>query len=58
MSRKCGEGLQKIRETYSVDEVGSFSRPASGDVLVFDLNLLGEDVVADLLARLSDVGSL
>jgi len=40
---------------HSVDEVGGLGGPASWNVFVLDLNLLGEDVVSDLLSRLADI---
>ena len=44
--------------TYSVDEVGGLGGPASWNVFVLDLNLLGENVVSDLLSRLADIRTL
>lgn len=56
-TKMCG-----LRETprisYLVDEVGSFDGPASRDFSSLNLDLLRQDVVPDLLARLAYVGAL
>ncbi len=41
-----------------VDKVGAFKAPTDWDIVPLYLNLLGEDVVTDLLPTLADVGSL
>lgn len=52
-------GLRETpRISYLVDEVGSFDGPASRDFSSLNLDLLRQDVVPDLLARLAYVGAL
>ena len=43
---------------YLVDEISCFDRPPFGDLVPLDLDLLGQDVVSDLLTRFPYVGPL
>ena len=44
--------------TYFINEVGSFDRPATGDIVALDLNLLRQDMVTNLFPTLSNIWSL
>ena len=50
--------LSSDSNTYFVDEVCRFDGPAPRDVLSLDLDLLGENVIANLFSGLSNIGSL
>lgn len=43
---------------HLVDEVGSLDRPALGYLVPLNLNLLRQDMVANFLPGLSDIGPL
>ncbi len=50
------EAVYRFALDHLVDEVGRLDAPAARHLVALDLDLLGEDVVSDLLARLAHVG--
>ena len=50
--------VHRFSLNHSVNKIRALLRPAPRQIFFFYLNLLGEDVVADLLPRLADVRPL
>ena len=54
----CNTSKKTHTRTYFINEVGSFDRPATGDIIALDLNLLRQDMVTNLFPTLSNIWSL
>ena len=50
------ESILRLPLNHLIDKISSFNTPANGHFLLLDMDLLGQNIVSDLLPRLADVG--
>jgi len=50
------QSIDRFSLDHFIDEISSLDRPSSGNFIPSDLNLLGENMVPDFFAGLTNIG--